>query len=138
MGAEPRDCEAERHYRCKECGCESFFVEEVGYGQRTAYELDERHHFNDVIERDRDTGWSSEWLGRRRFFVRCDNCGREIEFGWSHPDRGGRIWPVEASCFNPWKSWPEPRYRRAWKQRKWLRPEGPIVPRAPWDSANEK
>ena len=56
------------------------------------------------------------------FFVYCGGCDREIEFGWSHPDQVGRIFPVECSDFNPWKSWPEPRYREAWAQRNWLRP----------------
>jgi len=57
------------------------------------------------------------------FYVRCENCDREIEFGWSHPDRGGRIWPAEATDFNPWKSWPEPRYREAWLAKTWIRPD---------------
>lgn len=57
------------------------------------------------------------------FFVRCEKCDREIEFGWSHPDRGGRIWPTESSDFNPWKSWPGPRYREAWRAKGWLRPD---------------
>ena len=56
------------------------------------------------------------------FYVRCDGCNREIEFGWSHPERGGRIWPAECSDFNPWKSWPEPRYRDKWLERGWIRP----------------
>jgi len=47
---------------------------------------------------------SEEWT------VRCAGCRREIEFGWSHPDRGGRIWPVESSDYNPRLAWPEPRY----------------------------
>jgi hypothetical protein len=56
------------------------------------------------------------------FYVRCERCDHEIEFGWSHPDRGGRIWPCESNDHNPWKSWPEPRYRDAWAARGWLRP----------------
>jgi hypothetical protein len=56
------------------------------------------------------------------FYVRCDGCEREIEFGWSHPDRGGRIWTAEDTDFNPWKSWPEPRYRENWAKKGWLRP----------------
>ncbi|MFL6283546.1 MAG: hypothetical protein ACJ74Q_10445 [Pyrinomonadaceae bacterium] len=59
------------------------------------------------------------------FFVRCGGCHREIEFGWSHPDRGGRFWPVDASDFNPWKSWPEPRYVESWRAKGWLRPTTP-------------
>jgi hypothetical protein len=58
------------------------------------------------------------------FFVRCAGCDREIEFGWSHPDRGGRIWPAESKDFNPWKSWPEPRYRESWAKKGWFRPNG--------------
>ena len=66
-----------------------------------------------IIEVDEDS---------HEFFVLCAGCEREIEFGWSHPDRGGRIWPAESSDFNPWKSWPEPRYRESWRIKGWLRP----------------
>lgn len=55
-------------------------------------------------------------------YVRCAGCGREIEFGWSHQGRGGRIWPVETSDFNPWKSWPEARYVEHWRVEGWLHP----------------
>ena len=61
----------------------------------------------------------------QEFYVICAGCDREIEFGWSHPNRGGRIWPVERSGFNPWKCWPEPRYRKIWAQRGWLRSPTP-------------
>jgi hypothetical protein len=44
------------------------------------------------------------------FFVNCAGCDREIEFGWSQPNRGGRIFPVECSDFVPGETWPEPRY----------------------------
>lgn len=54
--------------------------------------------------------------------VRCEACGHEIEFGWSHPIRGSRIWPCESSDFNPWKCFPETRFIEAWKRRGWLRP----------------
>jgi len=66
-----------------------------------------------------------------RFAVVCDGCTREVEFGWSHPERGGRIWPAECSDFNPWKSWPEPRFRDSWREKGWLRPgsAGPSTPR---------
>jgi len=37
----------------------------------------------DAEERD------DEW------YVHCGGCGCAIEFGWSHPERGGRIWPAE-------------------------------------------
>jgi hypothetical protein len=58
------------------------------------------------------------------FFVNCSNCDREIEFGWSQPNRGGRIFPVECSDFIPGEIWPEPRYLDSWKQKHWLRTGG--------------
>ena len=42
------------------------------------------------------------------FFVNCENCDREIAFGWSKPDRRGLIFPVEFADFNPYESWPDP------------------------------
>jgi hypothetical protein len=51
---------------------------------------------------------------------RCENCDREIEFGWSQPDRRGLILPVEFSDFNPVVSWPDPKYVDVWQQRGWL------------------
>ena len=56
------------------------------------------------------------------FFVRCGGCQRELEFGWSHPERGGRIWPADCTDFNPWKCWPEPRFVDSWREKGWLRP----------------
>jgi hypothetical protein len=55
--------------------------------------------------------------------IHCAECDREIEFGWSHPDRGGRIWPAECADFNPWKCWPEPRYTEPWLAKGWIRPD---------------
>lgn len=72
----------------------------------------------DVFEKDPE----NESEVDEQFFVVCGDCKREVEFGWSHPDRGGRIWPVESADFNPYKSWPEPRYRENWRKKKWLRP----------------
>jgi hypothetical protein len=54
------------------------------------------------------------------FFVNCGNCDREIEFGWSQPDRRGLVQPVEFSDFLPLQSWPDPKYVDAWQQRNWL------------------
>lgn len=56
-------------------------------------------------------------------FVLCGRCGHEVEFGWSHPDRGGRIWPCESADFDPRLCWPEPRYAEDWVKRGWLRAE---------------
>lgn len=56
------------------------------------------------------------------FYVYCDECEREIEFGWSHQNQGGRIWPAECIDFNPWKSFPELRYKESWAKKGWLKP----------------
>ena len=61
------------------------------------------------------------------FFVNCENCDREIEFGWSQPDRRGLILPVEFSGFVPIESWPDPKYLDIWQQREWLQ-KGIIQP----------
>ena len=55
------------------------------------------------------------------FLLNCGNCEREVEFGWSQPDRRGLILPVEFSDFVPAESWPDPKYLEAWQQRGWLR-----------------
>jgi len=55
------------------------------------------------------------------FYVNCAGCDREIEFGWSQPDRDGRIFPVECSDFVPLETWPDPKYVDIWQQRGWLR-----------------
>lgn len=61
--------------------------------------------------------------GNDMFFVNCAGCDREIEFGWSQPDRGGRIFPAECSDFIPEKIWPEPRYLNSWHEKHWLKKE---------------
>jgi len=53
------------------------------------------------------------------FYVNCAGCDRELEFGWSRPDRAGRIFPVECSDFIPGEAWPEPRYVESWQKRHW-------------------
>jgi hypothetical protein len=54
------------------------------------------------------------------FFVNCESCDREAEFGWSEPDRHGLIWPVDFSDFVPNETWPDPKYTDIWNQRDWL------------------
>jgi hypothetical protein len=61
--------------------------------------------------------------GNDKFFVNCTGCDREIEFGWSQPDRGGGIYPAECSDFNPEILWPEPRYLNSWHEKHWLKKE---------------
>ena len=113
--------------------------------------LDEEHHLADVEESEElDTteeegdyevqcskclegAQEGDWVTEvessdidedsHEFYVCCVGCDREIEFGWSHPGRAGRIWPAECGDFNPWKSWPEPRYRAKWLERGWIRPD---------------
>jgi hypothetical protein len=55
------------------------------------------------------------------FFVNCENCDREIAFGWSQPDRRGLILPVEFSDFNPSECWPDPKYMDLWQKNGWVR-----------------
>lgn len=54
------------------------------------------------------------------FFVNCETCGSEVEFGWSQQDRCGNILPVEFSDFMPAESWPDPKYSSIWQQNGWL------------------
>jgi hypothetical protein len=61
--------------------------------------------------------------GNDIFYVNCAGCDREIEFGWSQADRGGRIFPAECSDFIPEKLWPEPRYLNSWHEKHWLKKE---------------
>ena len=77
-------------------------------------------HYNDEHAWEEEAGDSKVYV--EKLSVCCAECGHESEYGWSHPGRGGRIWPVEADDFNPWLSWPEPRFADAWARRKWLRP----------------
>ena len=65
--------------------------------------------------------------GNDEFYVNCAGCDREIEFGWSQPDRGGGIFPAECSDFYPEGLWPEPRYLASWKKKGWLKNEGKHV-----------
>jgi hypothetical protein len=73
-------------------------------------EPEEYEIFEPVADRESD-----------EFFINCENCDREIEFGWSQPDRRGLIIPVEFSDFNPFESWPDPKYVDIWEERSWLR-----------------
>jgi len=112
----------DEEHRCEfDEGCE---VEDGGEQEEDEYEV----FCNKCLENAQDGDWETEQEDENdedsyEFYVKCSGCDREIEFGWSHPDRGGRIWPSECSDFNPWMSWPEPRYVEKWKQKNWLRPD---------------
>jgi hypothetical protein len=54
------------------------------------------------------------------FFVNCENCDREIEFGWSQSNRHGLIFPVEFLDFRPTENWPDPKYLDSWRKKNWL------------------
>jgi hypothetical protein len=90
--------------------------EEIDSGEEdnNGNEENEENGENEEAEVDEDS---------EEFYVKCNGCNREIEFGWSHPDRGGRIWPSECTDFNPWRCWPEPRYREQWANKGWLKPK---------------
>ena len=62
--------------------------------------------------------------GNDKFYVNCAGCDREIEFGWSEPNRGGGIFPAECSDFISGKFWPEPRYLDSWQRKGWLQKRG--------------
>ncbi len=54
--------------------------------------------------------------------ITCGGCGREIEFGYSHANKQGRIFLGEDDAdFNPWKTFPDPKYIENWRERGWLR-----------------
>ena len=76
----------------------------------SASEPEEYEIFEAEMDRDGD-----------EFFVNCGNCDREIEFGWSQPDRRGLILPVEFSDFDPSESWPDPKYVSIWQKQGWSR-----------------
>ena len=135
-------------FTCKKCGGREIVVNHywdilVGSARERWREwglLNENHRINydeselvetvfeEWFEDEIDPNEINPHIGREEdpdsheFYVNCTDCDGKIEFGWSHPDRGGRIWPAECSDFNPWKSWPEPRYRDSWITKGWLRP----------------
>ena len=87
-------------------------VERGDFGEFAEDDSDSEPEEYEVFEEESD-----------EFYVNCTGCDREIEFGWSQPDRGGSIFPVECSDFTPKKIWPEPRYLDSWQQKHWLRTE---------------
>jgi hypothetical protein len=122
------------------------FVEEWGYlneGHRVDWDEGDRQstdgdredgpptiHCSVCFEQATEQDWqleepdprAEEEIEDEEWFVCCDGCNREIEFGWSLPD--GRIWPAELGDFHPGCCCPEPRYRESWKEKGWLRPTG--------------
>ena len=89
-------------------------VEQGDIGKFTNDDFDSEPEDYEIFENENDPE-SDE------FYVNCSSCDREIEFGWSNSDRGGRIFPVECSDFIPGTTWPELRYWESWQQKHWLR-----------------
>ncbi len=91
--------------------------EEVHRGDVGEYEEDDSASEPEEYEiNEAETNRESD-----EFFVNCENCDREIEFGWSQPDRRGLILPVEFSDFIPSESWPDPKYVDTWQRKGWAR-----------------
>lgn len=91
--------------------------DEVERGDFGEYEEDDSDSEPDTYEiYEPETDRESD-----EFYVNCENCDREIEFGWSQPDRRGLIFPVEFSDFNPAECWPDPKYIQSWLQKEWVR-----------------
>jgi ssDNA-binding Zn-finger/Zn-ribbon topoisomerase 1 len=99
-------------HEAKEVFCEPCFLE----AEPSAWEVEE-------VDAEED-GDDEEDVDHR---VVCAECGREVEFGWSH-STGGRIWPAECSDFNPRKAFPDEKYVEKWRERRWGRTgsSGPI------------
>lgn len=120
-------------FTCKDCGNHDLIVthqwsvryQDMFTDYREWGYLDENHHWtieetetldsytaNDYVN-DPETYEETEEVvdeDSHEFFVNCAGCNREIVFGWSHPGRGGRIWPIECTDFIPGLSWFDPRY----------------------------
>jgi hypothetical protein len=123
-------------FNCKTCGCNELTVThqyDIVYkdGRDTWQEsgpLDDNHHwsYENTEKLESQTEWGTleerEYYpdapdietmtdpDSHEYFVNCAGCDREIEFGWSHPDRAGRIWPAECDDFTAGRAWLEPRY----------------------------
>lgn len=74
--------------------------------------------------RARDVDWQTidTYTDRvdHEFYVFCQLCEREIEFGWSLEGPEAGIWPVESSDFDPAECRPEPRYAQSWVEKGWI------------------
>lgn len=137
-GAE--DMAAEKEYRIITPYSEEGLLDELHHWEfdKEKYEEDEEE-IEDIsfkvccqkcFEKANDDDWEIEEKiieeedgeDSSEIYVICATCQKEIEFGWSHPGQGGRIWPAECADFNPGLTWPEPRYRNEWAKKGWLNP----------------
>jgi hypothetical protein len=144
--------ERTRECTCEESDSEYGIVQEVAveFACTSTGLLNEGHRvdWDDEIEEDevqtevRDEqiqcgtcrGESSEWQSeyqrsenddeQSEYYVRCAGCDREIEFGYSHPNQGGRIWPAECPDFKSWLTIPDHKYVESWKAKGWIRSSG--------------
>ncbi len=115
------------------------------------YWLDEDHSFTEKLEEEYDTPEKDEEIENNiycedcykptdqcdindgdpnlweveyeEYFVECNGCNREIEFGWSHIERREQIFPAECKDFDPWECYPDSRYHEEWRKKNWLDPD---------------
>jgi hypothetical protein len=91
--------------------------DEVHRGDVGAYEEDDSSTEPEAYEiNETETNREND-----EYFVNCENCDREIEFGWSHPERHGIILPAEFSDFTPSACWADPKYSKHWRLKGWGR-----------------
>jgi len=88
-------------------------VERWDFDEYTKDDSSSKPEEYEIFEEESDPGGDE-------FYVNCASCDREIEFGWSQPNRRGGIFPVECSGFIPGEIWPEPRYLDSWHEKHWL------------------
>lgn len=80
------------------------------------------HHWQYLFREELGENEAEQLLrgGFDEFYLNCETCGGEVEFGWSQSDCCGVILPVEFSDFNAAASWPDPKYSSIWRQNGWL------------------
>ena len=92
-------------------------VERGDFGEFAEDDSDSEPEEYEIVNEESDTEGD-------KFYVNRAGCDREIEFGWSMPNRGGGIFPAECSDFISGKFWPEPRYLDSWQRKGWLQKRG--------------
>jgi len=102
--------------------------EETQITYQRCYEMcKDQNHLWDQVDREEDEDEEGADLT-----ITCGGCGREIEFGYSHPNKQGRIFlGNDDSDFNPWKTFPDDKYVDKWEGRGWLRPKRRKGPNRP-------
>ena len=116
-------------FTCKTCGSHELTVTHVwnllsGNTSESWKEwgpLEAGHHWHYEFKEKLDMGGKDKVFDMEgatesdEYFVNCTNCDREIIFGWSHLDHCGSIFPVEFADFDPFSTWPDPKYVDVWQ-----------------------